>query len=63
MDRLAIFSWCLYDWANSAFPTAICPFIFGTYYSQGVAESPAQGASDWGWALGAAPLFVAVASP
>ncbi len=59
----AILSWCLYDWANSAFPTVIGTFIFGAYYTQAIAETPEQGAAEWGVALGASAVLVALASP
>lgn len=59
----AVVSWCLYDWANSAFPTVIGTFIFGTYYTQAIAATPEEGAAEWGVALGLSALLVAVASP
>jgi UMF1 family MFS transporter len=63
MNRRAVLSWCLYDWANSAFPTVIGTFIFGTYYTQAVAETPEKGSSEWGWALGLSAVAVALLSP
>lgn len=62
-DRRAIASWCFYDWANSAFPTVIGTFIFGAYYTKAIAETPEAGAAQWGWALGAAGVIVAILSP
>lgn len=59
----AIVSWCLYDWANSAFPTVIGTFIFGAYYTQAIAVTPEKGAADWGVALGLSALLVALVSP
>jgi MFS transporter, UMF1 family len=29
-SRLGLFSWALYDWANSAFSTVIITFVFAT---------------------------------
>ncbi len=26
--RRALIAWCLYDWANSAYPTVVVTFIF-----------------------------------
>lgn len=59
----AILSWCLFDWANSAFPTVIGTFIFGAYYTKAIAATPEQGAAEWGVALGASAVLVALASP
>lgn len=62
-NRRALISWCFYDWANSAFPTVIGTFIFGTYYTKAIAETPEAGSAQWGWALGIAGIFVALLSP
>jgi MFS transporter, UMF1 family len=59
----AVFSWCLFDWANSAFPTVITTFVFGAYFTQGVAADPTLGTALWGQALGVAGLVVALTSP
>lgn len=58
-----IFSWCLYDWANSAFPTVITTFIFATYFTQGIAPNEVEGTSTWGTAMAIAGLSVAVLAP
>jgi len=56
-------AWCLYDWANSAFPTVIGTFIFGAYYTEAIAATPEQGAAEWGVALGVSAVLVALLSP
>jgi UMF1 family MFS transporter len=61
--KRAIFSWCLYDWANSAYPTVVTTFIFATYFTTAVAETPEAGTAAWGYAVGAAGLVVALFSP
>ncbi|MHA1108509.1 MAG: MFS transporter [Alphaproteobacteria bacterium] len=61
--KRAIFSWCLYDWANSAYPTVVTTFIFATYFTTAVAESPEAGTAVWGYAMGTAGLAVALLSP
>ena len=48
-DRRAIFSWCLYDWGNSAFPTIIGTFIFSVYYARGIYGDETAGAASWAW--------------
>ncbi|MGE4529011.1 MAG: MFS transporter [Rhodospirillaceae bacterium] len=59
----AVWGWCLYDWANSAFPTVVLTFVFSTYFTKAVAESPEAGTALWGWAMSAAGVAIAVASP
>jgi UMF1 family MFS transporter len=38
-SRRAVFAWCLFDWANSAFPTVIITFVFAAYFTRAVAEN------------------------
>jgi len=59
----AVWGWCLYDWANSAFPTVVLTFVFATYFTQGVAASPETGTAQWGWAMAAAGVAIAAMSP
>jgi len=62
-DRKAIFAWCLYDWANSAYPTVVTTFVFGAYVTKAVAATPESGTTAWGYTVGAAGLSVALAGP
>src|SRR5690606_17243267 len=61
--RLGQFSWALYDWANSAFSAVIVTFVFATYFSQGIATDPETGTAQWGWALTASGIAIALLSP
>ena len=61
--KRAVFSWCLYDWANSAYPTVVTTFVFGAYFTTAVAETPESGTAAWGYAVGIAGLAVALLSP
>ncbi|MBT6883757.1 MAG: MFS transporter [Rhodospirillaceae bacterium] len=56
-------AWCLYDWANSAFPTVITTFVFAAYFTKGVAVDEISGTSQWGYAMSLSALAVAVAGP
>ncbi|MDH3195548.1 MAG: MFS transporter, partial [Hyphomicrobiales bacterium] len=60
---LGLAGWCLYDWANSAFPTVITTFVFSVYFTQAVAETPIIGAVQWSRALAVSSVIVALASP
>jgi UMF1 family MFS transporter len=61
--KRAVLSWCLYDWANSAYPTVVTTFVFGAYFTTAVAETPESGTEAWGYAVGLAGLAVALFSP
>ncbi len=58
-----IWAWALYDWANSGFTTIILTFVFGAYFAQSVAPTPAQGLSWWSYALTISGLGLAVLGP
>ena len=61
--KLSIAAWCLFDWANSAFPTVIITFIFAAYYTRALAPSEEVGTSEWGWAMSISGLAIAVLAP
>jgi len=56
-------AWCLYDWANSAFPTVITTFVFGAYFARAVATDSVAGTAQWGYAISLSALAVAIAAP
>jgi UMF1 family MFS transporter len=62
-SRRALVAWCLYDWANSAFPTVIGTFVFATYFTQAVAPTPELGTAWWGWTLSSVGLVIAISGP
>lgn len=62
-NKLALISWSLYDWANSAFPTVITTFVFSAYFTQGIAASEIEGTSLWGYAMSLSALAIALTSP
>ncbi len=62
-SRRAIAAWCLYDWANSAFPTVIITFVFAPYFTQAVARNPIEGSAQWAWAVSISALVVALLGP
>ncbi len=63
LDKPSIFAWCLYDWANSAFPAVITTFVFATYFTQAVAADTVTGTAQWGYALAGAGFIIAASSP
>ncbi len=62
-DRRSVFSWCLYDWANSPFPAIVLTFVFPAYFIQAVATDAAEATSQWAFMTGTAALVVALAGP
>jgi UMF1 family MFS transporter len=62
-SKRALVAWCLFDWANSAFPAVILTFVFAAYFAQGVAESPVIATGQWGLALTCSALAIALLSP
>ena len=56
-------SWCLYDWANSAFNTVIGTFVFSVYFARGIYGDEVAGSAAWAYVIGASGLAVALASP
>lgn len=62
-SRKGIVAWCLYDWANSAFPTVIVTFVFAAYVTNVIAETPEIGTGQWGLAMGLSGLVIALLSP
>jgi len=63
MDRKAIVSWALFDWAAQPFFTLITTFVFAPYFATTLAPTPEAGQSLWGYATAAAGLGVAVLAP
>jgi UMF1 family MFS transporter len=63
--RKIIISWCLYDWANSAFATTVMAAVLPVYYSSVAAAdlSRTQASSYWGYTNTAAMLIVALLAP
>ncbi len=62
-QRKAIFGWCLYDWANSAFTTLVVTFVYATYFSQAIAPDPLTGTTLWSRAVGVSAIVIALVSP
>lgn len=59
----AIFSWALFDWANSAFSTIVTTFIFAPYFAKAIAKNEIVGTADWGDATALAGIIIAILSP
>ncbi len=61
--RKAVWSWCLFDFANSAFTTLIVTFIYATWFTRTMAPDENIGTQRWGWGITATALLVAFLAP
>ena len=62
-DPRTIASWCLFDWANSAFTTLVVTFIYSAYFTKAIAPNEVTGTALWSRAVGLSAILVAVLSP
>jgi UMF1 family MFS transporter len=63
VNRPAMFAWCSFDWANSAFPTVVLTFVFAAYFAKGVAADEVTGTSQWAFTISLSMGLVALTSP
>ncbi len=64
-NRKIIFSWCMYDWANSAFATTIMAAVLPTFYSKvaGAHLQPNIASAYWGYTVSIAMITGAILAP
>ncbi len=62
-SKKSIFSWALYDWANSAFSTIILTFVFSVYFTRSVVGDEVLAGAYWGYAIAAGGLIIAFLAP
>jgi len=60
---LELWSWCFYDFANSAFPTLITTVAYAVYFTNVVAGGGANASLIWSLAISASMIAVGLASP
>jgi len=58
-----IWSWALYDWANSAFTTLVVTFIYSTWFSKAMAPDEVTGTAWWSRAVAVSAILTALLSP
>ncbi|MCD6345484.1 MAG: MFS transporter, partial [Anaerolineae bacterium] len=66
IHRKIINSWCMYDWANSAYATTVMAAMLPPYFSSVAQEAGftgAQASSMWGYITSLTMLIIALASP
>ncbi|MHC5066747.1 MAG: MFS transporter, partial [Planctomycetota bacterium] len=57
------FSWCLFDFANSAFNTIIITFMYSAFFAKVLVGDEGQGDLLWSSSLTFVGVFVAILSP
>ncbi len=62
-DFKTVASWCLFDWANSAFTTLVVTFIYSSYFTKAIAPNEVAGMALWSRAVGLSAVVIAVLSP
>ena len=62
-ESRAVWSWALYDFANSPFTTLVITFVYATYFTQVLAPDPITGTALWSRAIALTALVVALFSP
>jgi MFS transporter, UMF1 family len=62
-SRFAVPAWCLFDWANSPFPTVVVTFVFAVYFQKAVVGDAVRATEMWGQALAVSALAVAILGP
>ena len=62
-DPRVIASWCLYDWANSAFNTLVVTFVYSTYFVQTFADDPGCGTALWSRGITVSAVIIAMLAP
>ncbi len=62
-DNRAIWSWALFDFANSPFSALVVTFIYATYFTQAIAPNPITGTELWSRGVAITAVVVALLSP
>ncbi|MEE8278775.1 MAG: MFS transporter, partial [Thermoanaerobaculia bacterium] len=62
-DRRVVWSWALYDFANSPFTTLVVTFIYATYFTQAIAADEISGTALWSRGVTITAIVVALLSP
>lgn len=62
-QKLKVFSWLLFDFANTAFSVMMVTFAFPLYFKNVICGGAPSGDAMWGISVSVSMLFVAVISP
>jgi MFS transporter, UMF1 family len=62
-SKRAVWSWALFDFANSPFATLVVTFVYATYFTQAIAADVISGTALWSRGVTVTALVVAISSP
>ena len=62
-SRRTVWSWALFDFANSPFTTLVITFVYATYFTDVIVGDSNRGTVLWSRAITISALVVAVLSP
>ncbi len=62
-DPRVVWSWALYDWANSAFTTLVVTFVYSTWFTKAMTSDEVTGTAWWSRAVAVSALLTALLSP
>ena len=62
-NKKSIWSWAMYDFANSAYTTLIVTFVYATYFTKVIAENEVIGTVLWARGVSITAITVAILSP
>jgi UMF1 family MFS transporter len=61
--KRAVFSWALYDFANSSFTTIVVTFVYSVFFSKAMTGDEVTGSAMWATGVTVSALFIAILSP
>ncbi|MGD8323846.1 MAG: MFS transporter [Gammaproteobacteria bacterium] len=62
-SRRAVWSWALFDFANSPFTTLVITFVYATYFTDVIVSDSNRGTVLWSRAITISAVIIAVLSP
>ncbi|NTV99326.1 MAG: MFS transporter, partial [Chlorobiaceae bacterium] len=62
-QKLKVFSWLLFDFANTSFSVVMVTFVFPLYFKNVICGSDPSGDALWGFSVSLSMLLVALVSP
>lgn len=61
--KRAVFSWALYDFANSSFTTIVVTFVYSVFFSKAMTGDEVTGSAMWANAVTISAILIAILSP
>lgn len=63
INKTAVRSWCMYDWANQGFPTIVISFLYSAYFATQIAPNADAGLLLWSRGVVVSSILIALLSP